>query len=194
MNKNKFRNILCIVFVLQLLIPVCMISYSHYIDWGLRERAAVYKVEVDQLEYYVNSNSVYLADVYYFDGVHKKRYASVKTGADGFAVFELSGSKPDGNYIRSQSDGSFVFPIEGRYYELQEPIEYDGEGNWLYMINNVYHHKWGYGSENPPVCFESAYAVIRVFKGYVRLDGVFVDGQRVEVFIQQQLDEGAFVE
>lgn len=194
MNKNKLKSVLCFVFILQLLIPAAMISYSRYIDWGLRERAAVYYFEIDQVEYFVSTNSVYLTYDYPFEWSKEGCYASVKTGEDGLAVFEPSKKKPDGNYIRSQNDRYFVFPNHIKWYELQEPIRYDGEGNWLYMIDEQHRHSWGYGSDEPPVYFTSACAVVHVFKGYVRLESVIVDGERAETFVQRQLDAGAFVE
>ena len=60
MHKRNFTSIICFVFILQLMVPVSMIGYSRFIDWGLRERASVYNVELNTLEYYVNTNSVYL--------------------------------------------------------------------------------------------------------------------------------------
>lgn len=195
MNKRNLTSIICFIFILQLMVPVSMIGYSRFIDWGLRERASVYNVELNTLEYYVNTNSVYLNYMSPIEGTHKGIYASITTGKDGFADFvEVTKKKPSGNYIRSRSDSYFVYPGELKWLELQVPIHYEGEGNWMYMIDARMRHQWGYGYSEAPVYFESAYAVIRVFKGYVRLDGVFVDGENVADYIQQQLDAGAYVE
>ena len=179
MNKQRKSVLLLIVFVLQLLVPVGMVSYTAYIEWGLENRAAVYKFELRAVEW-LQLNYVYLQYDFSTDGIYKGSYCSVKTGADGFADIEVTNKRPNGNYIRSQSGRYFNMPLKLRGYEPQTQFDED-DYRWLYFVPDGQKEAWGWPSTE--CYFEEAYAELHIFKGHAVTKAVYIDGKPIEEHI-----------
>ena len=176
MNKQRKSVLLLIVFVLQLLVPVGMVSYTAYIEWGLENRAAVYKFELRAVEW-LNTNYIYLQYDFSTDGIYYGAYCSVKTGADGFADIEVTNRRPSGNYIRSQTERHFNMPTKVRGYVMQTQFSED-DYRWLYFMPDGQKEDWGWRSTQ--CYFEEAYAELHIFKGHVKLQGIYIDGKTIE--------------
>ncbi len=180
MNKQSKAILLIVIFILQLLIPIGMVSYTAYIEWGLENKAAVYKFELRGVEW-LHPSSVYLDYDFSTDGIYKGTYCAVKTGSDGFADVEITSKRPTGNYIRSQAGKYFNMPSEVRRHTLQMAIAED-DHRWLYFVPDGQKEDWGWRStEN---YFQEAYAELHIFKGHAVVKGVFIDGKTVEEHIQ----------
>ena len=181
MNKKRNAVVLILVFVLQLLVPVGMVSYSAYIEWGLENRATVYKLPLAAVEW-MHSESVYLQFDFSMEGTQQGTYCSLQTGKNGFAVAEVTRKKPDGNYIRSDSGRWFYFPAKVRSYEPKLDITED-DYRWLYFVPASQKEEWGWRqTEN---YFEIAYAEVHVFKGHAVTKAVFIDDKTIEEHIAE---------
>lgn len=190
MNKKRNAVYLCVIFVLQLLIPVGMVSYSSFIEWGLENRPSVYKFELSAVEW-LTEDYVYLLFEEQADGLYEGTYCAVQTGTDGFTEFEVTDKKPKGDYIRSSSGRWFSMPVKISGFELQ-PLFSSEDYRWLYFVAEDHKHEWGWSqTEN---YFQSAYAEIHVFKGHAKTVAVYLDGQQLEDVILQCIEKGIRME
>lgn len=167
---------LLVIFVLQLLIPIGMVSYTAYIEWGLENRAAVYKMTLTSVEW-MHPDNVYLNFNYLPYLTTRGVYCAVKTGSDGFADVEITSSRPTGNYIRSQSGRYFNMPYRVLRYALQTEVPED-DYRWLYFVPEAQKEEWGWRSTEH--YFDEAYAEVHIFKGHAVTKAVFIDGKTIE--------------
>ena len=180
MNNQRKSVLLLVVFVLQLLVPIGMVSYTSYIEWGLENRAAVYKFELSAVEWMHPSN-LYLMYDFSTDGIYEGTYCAVKTGSDGFADIRITNKRPDGNYIRSQTGRWYNLPSQMRSYEPKTQFSED-DYRWLYFVPEDKKEEWGWRqTEN---YFDEAYAEVHIFKGHAVVRGVLIDGKPVEEHIE----------
>ncbi len=181
MNKKNNAVILIVIFVLQLLVPTGMVAYTSYIEWGLENRAAVYKFELNAVEWMHPSN-VYLMYDFSTDGIYEGTYCAVKTGADGFADIKITDKRPKGNYIRSQTGRWYNLPSQMRGYEPQTQFS-EEDYRWLYFVPEQKMNEWGWRhTEN---YFKEAYAEVHIFKGHAVTKAVYIDGRTIEEHIAE---------
>ncbi len=184
MNKKRNATVLIIIFILQLMIPIGMVAYTSYIDWGLENRAAVYKFKLLSVEW-MHPQSVYLQydyTRYPIDARIKGSYGEVRTGNDGFATVDVTNKRPDGNYIRSLNGKWYSMPSYMHRYELNVPFSED-DFRWLYFVPASQKEDWGWRqTEN---YFDEAYAEVHIFKGHAVTKAVYIDGRTIEEHIAE---------
>lgn len=186
MNKKRNTVVLIVVFVLQLLFPVGMVSYTAYIEWGLENSASVYQFELRSLEW-MHPECVTLGYDFITDGILKGKYCSVRTGADGLADIEITKHRPQGNYILSKSGKWFNLPSEMRMYTPKTEFSED-DYRWLYFIPDSEKEKWGWGSAD--VYFADAFAEVHIFKGHAVTKAVYIEGKTVEEYLAACVQAG----
>lgn len=181
MNKKRNAAVLIVIFVFQLLIPIGMIAYTSYIEWGLVNRAAVYRLELVSVEW-MHPNNVYLQYAFHTQGTTKGTYCELRTGDEGFADMYISQKRPKGNYIRSNSGRWFYMPVSVTSYELQPHVPLnDDDYRWLYFVPKDKKEEWGWQqTEN---YFDEAYAEVHIFKGHAITKAVYIDGKTIEEHI-----------
>ena len=187
MNKKKSAFILLVVLLLQLSIPLGMAAYNGYIEHGLEHNAGVYKFPIRKMEVTVPFSiwlNIKIENINY-----DSRYCKVGADENGFALCEFVNRKPKGDYIKSVSEwkNDFEFPSEFRVYELEwQAIGYEENDKVDYwnFVRKENKEDWGMPSM-VNAYYDNAYMVVRVFKGHIKVDGVFVDDLIIEEYIKQ---------
>lgn len=197
MNKKLFSIALVLTILLQLSFPVYAIIKSNESKNG-----ETYKIKLNSWEYHnsLMGGSVYVtseemdeywlecseADEYIGDD---RTYCIITTGEDGFANFEFVREKPScDNYISSNEydPSGLNFYGDENYHKLDR-VEY------IYLIDyetEKFQSQICFANDDMDVAkIEEIYMEVSIDKGKMIRLGYYVNGQRIEDFLQPYIDE-----
>ena len=162
MRKNLTTIILVLAIILQLSVPVGMITYSKKIEGALPKYGKEFKVEVNVLDIY--EGSIDYGFYSYYNWYNLGYYATVKADDNGYANLfsDVDKSKPEtDDYIRVTMDNKAKladFPIDSDItaWRIEE---------------------------------ESAYIVIKVYKGEFEVVELYIDGIPAQEWFDTAVEE-----
>lgn len=167
MKKNRLTIILVSVFILQLLVPFCMISTVN----SVYKNGTEYKAQLVNYTY-LDDNHMWMEpfNPYYNSRSFSCKYVPVYTNTSGFmALGEETDEEPDGEYILTKHfKGSFATGLkdvhmkvsEERYFELVE------------IINQQLNEYKGI----------DAYVTVKVYKGRMAYEALYIQNELVCTF------------
>ena len=162
MRKNLTIIVLVFAIILQLSVPVGMIIYSKNIEGALPQYGKEFKVKVDVLDVYEGLIS-YDAEGYY-NWYDLGYYANIKADNDGYANLfaDVGKSKPEtDDYIRVTMDNKAKLAD----FKIDSDIT-------AWRIEE-----------------ESAYIIIKVYKGEFEVLGLYIDGIPAEEWFEIAITE-----
>lgn len=186
--RKKLFYVLTGVFLIQLLVPAFMITYSIVSERKIEKLGTEYYLEVDPNNV-SEDNEIYFA-IYSeneldeassnFDS-HGYFYALIDNSSDGTAyIHDLSDEKPSSdNYIRSELKRVWVFP-ESRYKvdestanAMDNYIYKNRRSSWLLSI-----------TENKHRYNDTITVRIKVYKGKIITKGMYINGTPIEEYFK----------
>ena len=162
MRKNLTTIILVLAIILQLSVPVGMIAYSKNFEGALPKYGKEFKVEVNVLDIY--EGSIDYGFYSYYNWYDLGYYATVKADDNGYANLfsDVDKLKPEtDNYIRVTMDNKAKL--------ADFPIDSDITA---WRIEE-----------------ESAYIVIKVYKGEFEVMNLYMDGIPAEEWFETAIKE-----
>lgn len=169
-KKKVLLPILILVFLLQLLAPIGLITYQTALEKNILQHGTDYKFKVDIHQIQDGTVQYRLQGFYYFDS--RAPYASIVTASDGFSELYYPGTatKPkDMPYLYIPSQKSFPNPdLEiSTASEIRYRNSYGRYTEWLF--------------EN-----ETVYALVRVYQGHSTVLGLYVNGTPLDDWLAAQ--------
>lgn len=169
MRKKLPFIILAIIMLVQICVPVGLITY-HKIDSNLAEaKGEKFRFDIGYLSYYSNG-------LLFFDVEERTPwewgciYAEIEVAEDGYVTLNYSEMKPKGNYyIKSSEHKDFYFPITEiktdsfeHLYDITFNKKYSDYFSSITGVENFY--------------FKEAYLEAYVYKGRVGAPKIYIDG------------------
>lgn len=186
--RKKLFYVLTGVFLIQLLVPAFMITYSIVSERKIEKLGTEYYLEVDPNNV-SEDNEIYFA--IYLENDHKKPnldfkshgylYAQIDNSSDGTAyIHDLSDEKPlCDNYIRSDRKGIWIFPessykVDGFTANAMDNYIYKNRrSSWFLSI-----------TENKHRYNDTITVRIKVYKGKIITKGMYINSTPIEEYFK----------